>query len=54
MCGSESGGFGSAGALRSLGAEQTSDLVDLTEGDMEGIGMKKLEIKRLQRATSAG
>ena len=39
-----------AGALRSLGAEQTSDLVDLTEGDMEGIGMKKLEIKRLQRA----
>ena len=41
------------GALRSLGAEQTSDLVDLTEGDMEGIGMKKLEIKRLQRAVGA-
>lgn len=41
-------------ALRELGCAMASDLGDLEESDMAEIGMKKYEIKRLQRLTSQG
>ena len=36
-------------ALRELGCTTASDLGDVEESDMTEIGMKKIEIKRLQR-----
>ena len=41
-------------ALRELGCAMASDLGDLEESDMVEIGMKKYEIKRLQRVTFQG
>ena len=41
-------------ALRELGCAMASYLGDLEESDMAEIGMKKYEIKRLQRLTSQG
>lgn len=36
-------------ALRALGCAMASDLRDLDESDLMEIGMKKIEVKRLQR-----
>lgn len=45
---------GYIGPLVELGAEEPVDLTDLQEEDLDGIGMKKLERNRLDKALEAG
>ena len=40
-------------SLRELGAEAAGDLLDLDDGDIAGLGLKKLELKRFARAVAA-
>ena len=40
-------------ALRDLGCATPEDLCDLDGPDMEELGMKKVEVKRLQRLVAA-
>ena len=42
------------GGLVGLGVSSPSDLVDAEDADLEGIGMKKVEIGRLRRSAPAG